>query len=100
MFVLRGCIDGEDYTRPSPGTLDCHLVHVQEVFSAAIVAAAHSIILIHNHPSEDPSPSEADIRITRDLMRSGSILKISVLHHIVIGNPRHTSLRELGYVNL
>jgi DNA repair protein RadC len=84
----------------STGTLDCLLVHAREVFRAAIVAAAHSIILIHNHPSGDPSPSEADIRITRDLMRSGSILKIPVLDHIVIGNPRHTSLRELGYVNL
>jgi len=84
----------------STGTLDSLLVHPREVFRTAIVAAAHSLILIHNHPSGDPSPSEPDIRITRDLMRSGAILKIPVLDHIVIGNPRHSSLRELGYVDL
>ena len=84
----------------STGTLDSLLVHPREVFRTAIVAAAHSLILIHNHPSGDPRPSEPDIRITRDLMRSGAILKIPVLDHIVIRNPRHSSLRELGYVDL
>jgi DNA repair protein RadC len=45
----------------------------------------------------EPTPSEADIRITRDLIRAGQILNIEVLHHIVIGNPNHTGLRSLGY---
>lgn len=87
VFVLRGWIDDEDETRPSTGTLDCLLVHAREVFRAAVVAAARSIIPIHSHPSGDPSPSEADIRNTGDLMRSGSILKLPVLDNIVIAPP-------------
>jgi DNA repair protein RadC len=52
---------------------------------------------MHNHPSGEPTPSEADIKVTRDLIRAGQLLKIEVLDHVIIGNPKHTSLRELGY---
>lgn len=55
------------------------------------------VIIAHNHPSGESTPSEADIKITRDLIRAGQLLKIEVLDHIVIGNPNHTSLRSLGY---
>ncbi|MEI6342674.1 MAG: DNA repair protein RadC [Verrucomicrobiota bacterium] len=85
------------------GLLDQILVHAREVFRPAIVASAHAIILAHNHPSGDPSPSEADIRVTRDLIRAGHLLKIEVLDHLILGRrskerPRdYTSLRELGY---
>lgn len=88
------------------GTLDTILVHPREVFRAAIVANASAIVLMHNHPSGDPSPSEADIKVTRDLVRGGQLLKIEVLDHIIIGDPRmgagpgHCSLRELGYFSL
>ena len=61
------------------------------------MASAAAIIIAHNHPSGDPTPSEADIKITRDLIRAGQLLKIEVLDHIVIGHPTHTSLRNLGY---
>jgi DNA repair protein RadC len=54
-------------------------------------------IIAHNHPSGESNPSEADIKITRDLIRAGQLLKIEVLDHIVIGNPNHSSLRSLGY---
>ena len=50
----------------------------------------------HNHPSGEPTPSEADIKVTRDLIRAGQLLKIEVLDHVIMGNPKHTSLRELG----
>ena len=84
------------------GTLDTLLVHPREVFKPAIVLGAHAIILAHNHPSGDPSPSEADIKVTRDLVRAGQVLKIAVLDHIVLGHPAHqpafSSLRELGYM--
>ena len=80
----------------SIGTLDSVLVHAREVFRVAIVASAHAIVLLHNHPSGDPSPSEADIRVTRELTRAGQLLKIEVLDHIVIGRPGHRSLREMG----
>jgi len=87
----------------SQGTLDTLLVHPREVFKAAIAANAAAIVLAHNHPSGDPTPSEADIRVTRDLIRAGQLLKIEVLDHIIIGRRTadrerdYVSLRELGY---
>lgn len=81
----------------STGTLDTILVHPREVFRAAIVAAASAIIVMHNHPSGESAPSEADIKVTRDLIVAGKILKIEVLDHVIIGNGQRTSLRELGY---
>jgi DNA repair protein RadC len=87
----------------SHGLLDTLLVHPREVFRAAITANAAAIILVHNHPSGDPTPSEADIKTTRDLIRAGQLLKIEVVDHIIIGHasaerPKdYSSLRELGY---
>jgi DNA repair protein RadC len=85
------------------GTIDTLLVHPREVFKAAIAANAAAIVLAHNHPSGDPTPSEADIKVTRDLIRAGQLLKIEVLDHVIIGRatperPKdYVSLRELGY---
>ncbi len=78
------------------GILDTVIVHSREVFRAAIIAAAQKVLVMHNHPSGDPTPSEADIRITRDLNRAGQLLRIEVLDHVIIGRPGHRSLRELG----
>jgi DNA repair protein RadC len=89
--------------RVSQGTLDTILVHPREVFKPAIAANAAALVLAHNHPSGDPTPSEADIKVTRDLIRAGQLLKIEVLDHIILGRatqerPRDfVSLRELGY---
>jgi DNA repair protein RadC len=91
------------YERLSQGTLDTLLVHPREVFRTAILANAASLVLVHNHPSGDPTPSEADIKVTRDLIRAGQLLKIEVLDHIILGRKTQTrekdyaSLRELGY---
>jgi DNA repair protein RadC len=85
------------------GTIDTLLVHPREVFKAAIAANAAAVVLAHNHPSGDPTPSEADIKVTRDLIRAGQLLKIEVLDHVIIGRatperPKdYASLRELGY---
>lgn len=85
------------------GTVDTLLVHAREVFRAAITANASAIVLAHNHPSGDPTPSEADIKVTRDLIRAGQLLKIEVLDHVIIGRATpqrakdYASLRELGY---
>src|SRR3954447_10898804 len=79
------------------GNLDTCFVHAREVFRPVIVAAGSAIILIHNHPSGDPTPSEADIKVTRDLIRGGQLLKIDVMDHVIIGHKNHVSLRELGY---
>ena len=87
----------------SQGTLDTILVHPREVFRAAITANAAAVILVHNHPSGDPTPSEADIKATRDLIRAGQLLKIELLDHVILGRatadrPKdYASLRELGY---
>ena len=81
------------------GTMDTLLVHPREVFRAAVVGSAAAVVLMHNHPSGEPSPSEADIKVTRDLVRAGQLLKIEVLDHVIIGNPGHASLREMGYLN-
>jgi len=81
----------------STGTLDTLLVHPREVFRPAIVAAASALVVMHNHPSGESTPSESDIKLTRDLIRAGQLLKIEVLDHVVIGANRHTSLRELGH---
>jgi DNA repair protein RadC len=87
----------------SQGTLDTILVHPREVFRSAISASASAIVLAHNHPSGDPTPSEADIKVTRDLIRAGQVLKIDVLDHVILGRRSqersrdYVSLRELGY---
>jgi DNA repair protein RadC len=89
--------------RLSQGTLDSLLVHPRDVFRSAIGANAAAIVLAHNHPSGDPTPSESDIKVTRDLIRAGQLLKIEVLDHIIIGRATrertkdYVSLRELGY---
>ncbi len=79
------------------GTLDTILVHPREVFRAAITANASAIVLAHNHPSGEATPSEADIKVTRDLIRAGQLLKIDVVDHVIIGNGQRVSLKELGY---
>lgn len=87
----------------SQGTLDTILVHPREVFKLAIAANASAVVLVHNHPSGDPTPSEADIKVTRDLIRAGQLLKIEVLDHVILGRRTqerardYVSLRELGH---
>ena len=81
----------------SIGTMDTILVHPREVFRIAVVVAAAAIVMMHNHPSGEPQPSEADIKVTRDLIRAGQLLKIEVLDHVIIGNPDFCSLRFQGY---
>jgi DNA repair protein RadC len=87
----------------SDGLVDTLLVHPREVFRAAIMANAAAVILLHNHPSGDPTPSDADIKVTRDLIRAGQLLKIEILDHVILGRATSTrtkdysSLKELGY---
>jgi DNA repair protein RadC len=84
------------------GLLDTILCHAREVYRPAIVANASAIIIMHNHPSGDATPSEADIKVTRDLIRAGQLLKIDLIDHVIMGtataeHPGHQSLRALGY---
>ena len=85
------------------GTLDAAIVHPRDVFRHAVAANASAVVLVHNHPSGDPTPSKADITVTRDLILAGRLLKIEVLDHVILGrrtNERvrdYFSLKEHGY---
>ena len=78
------------------GTLDSVHVHAREVFRPVIALAGHAAVIAHNHPSGNSTPSDDDIKVTRDLIRAGQFLKIELIDHIIIGEQT-TSLRELGY---
>lgn len=79
----------------SVGSLNASIVHPREVFLAAIKKSCSAIILVHNHPSGDPTPSKEDILITKRLVDAGRIIGISVLDHVIIGDNVFTSLREV-----
>ncbi|MDR5657886.1 DNA repair protein RadC [Serpentinicella sp. ANB-PHB4] len=79
----------------SIGSLSASIVHPREVFVTSIKRSASSIILVHNHPSGDPSPSKEDVEITKRLVEAGKIIGIRVLDHIIIGDNVHYSLNEM-----
>lgn len=80
----------------SVGILDSSLVHPREVFKDAIAASAAAIIVAHNHPSGDPTPSTEDRRITQRLAEAGQIIGIELLDHVILGDNRFVSLKERG----
>ena len=71
----------------SEGTLNESLAHPREIFKQAIVHSAYAFVLVHNHPSGDPNPSEADMRLTRRISEAARILQIQFLDHVIIGQP-------------
>jgi DNA repair protein RadC len=93
-------LDGKNRARGevevSEGTLTAALVHPREVFLPAIRAAAAALILVHNHPSGDPTPSAEDVAITGRLRQVGELVGIRVLDHVIIGADRYTSMAETG----
>lgn len=80
----------------SIGLLDTILSHPRETFRAAVIGAASAIVLMHNHPSGDPMPSESDISATRQAIEAGKIIGIEVLDHVIIGAGYYLSMRERG----
>jgi DNA repair protein RadC len=80
----------------SVGTLNASLVHPREVFKGALMHSASSIILVHNHPSDDPEPSDDDLTLTRRLKDAGRLMGIEVLDHIIITRNGYTSFKEKG----
>ncbi len=80
------------------GSLDEAAVHVREVIRRALEYQATAIILVHNHPSGDPAPSQQDIRLTKDIIEAGRHLKISVHDHVIVGTKGQTSLRAMGLI--
>jgi DNA repair protein RadC len=82
--------------RVSQGSLTAAIVHPREVFAPAIHEAAAAVILVHNHPSGDPSPSPEDLSLTRRLREAGTILGIEVLDHVIVGANAYYSFAEAG----
>jgi DNA repair protein RadC len=80
----------------SVGSLSSSIVHPREIFKEAIARSSAAIILVHNHPSGDPTPSQEDLEVTRRLVEAGRLLGIEVLDHIVVGDNRYVSFKEKG----
>lgn len=80
----------------SVGTVDSCMVNPREVFKAALLCNATSLVLAHNHPSGDPVPSQDDIRLTRELQQAAELLDVPVMDHIVVAESSYASLMELG----
>jgi DNA repair protein RadC len=78
------------------GSVNSSVVRVAKVFTPAVRRNATSVIVVHNHPSGDPSPSPEDVAITRRMVEAGKLMKISVLDHIIIGHGRYISMKEKG----
>lgn len=78
------------------GNVSTALIRGAEVFRAAVIAGAVAIIVSHNHPSGDPTPSPEDVAVTKELVDAGRLLGIEVLDHVIIGRNRYVSLRERG----
>lgn len=80
----------------SIGSLNETVAHPREVFRAAVIAAAYAVIVMHNHPSGDPAPSQADRQITKVFVEAGQLLRIQVTDHIIVGHEKYSSFKEAG----
>ncbi|HET9399298.1 MAG TPA: DNA repair protein RadC [Sphingomicrobium sp.] len=80
------------------GSVDEAAVHVREVIGRAIQLGATAIIIVHNHPSGDPSPSQQDIRLTKDLVEAGRHMRVTVHDHVIVGSRGRTSMKALGLI--
>ncbi|MBM3237420.1 hypothetical protein FJZ31_14110 [Candidatus Poribacteria bacterium] len=80
----------------SIGSVDTTIVHPREVFKGAILNGAYSIVLVHNHPSDIPEPSNADVQVTQELIAAGRLLRLPVQGHIIIGGENYLSMAEKG----
>ena len=82
----------------SVGSLNASIVHPREVFKLAVLNNASAIILFHNHPSGDPTPSKEDVSITKRLKEAGELMGIEVLDHIIVGHGKSRSMREMDNI--
>lgn len=82
----------------SHGNVNSSVVGVREMYQKALLANAVNIIVMHNHPSGDPSPSREDVEVTKRMVEAGKIIGIDILDHLIIGDKSYTSLKEKGYL--
>jgi len=80
------------------GSVDEASVHVREVISRAITLGATAVIIVHNHPSGDPAPSQQDIRLTRDLIEAGRHMRVAVHDHVIVGTRGRSSMKAMGLI--
>ena len=80
----------------STGSLNASIIHPRDVFQRALLVNAASVILVHNHPSGDPTPSPEDVKLTKKLVEAGRVMDITVLDHVICGEGKYVSLRERG----
>lgn len=101
-YLYMMCLNVKNYVigvfEISHGNVNSSIAGVREIFQKALLANAVSIIMMHNHPSGDPSPSREDVEITKRMVEAGKIVGIEVLDHIVIGDRGYASLKEKGYL--
>jgi DNA repair protein RadC len=101
LVCLSSCYDVLAYHELSRGALDATLVHPREVFRTALLTNARHVLVGHNHPSGDPTPSAADLDVTRRLVRAGEILGLDLVDHLIIAAPnRYVSLKETQTLDL
>ena len=99
MFCLNTKLQLESEHLISIGSLDSAPVHPREVFSPAVKRCAAAIIVAHNHPSGDPTPSQDDLRATMRLMEASRIIGIKLLDHVIVGDSSYISLKSEGYMD-
>ena len=98
MFCMNTKLELIGVFELSHGNVNSSVFSVREIFQKALLANAVSIILLHNHPSGDCTPSSQDIAATKRAVEAGNILGVDVLDHIIIGRPMFTSLKDKGYI--
>jgi len=98
MLCLNGRLDLISIFELSHGTVNCSVISSREVFQKALLANAVNIVLIHNHPSGDPSPSKNDINLTNKIKEAGLLMDIELIDHIIIGKNTFVSFKELAYI--
>lgn len=100
-FFMTICLNSklqiESKSVISIGSLDSAPVHPREVFAPAVKRGAAAVVVAHNHPSGDPTPSPNDIDVTKRLLKSSEILGIKLIDHVIVGNGRFTSMKTEGY---
>lgn len=84
----------------SLGIADATLVHPREIFRTAIMDGASAIVLSHNHPSGDPTPSAEDLRLTRQMVEAGKVVDIEILDHVIVGRPSPDGHSSRGFISL
>jgi DNA repair protein RadC len=98
MIILNRANEIIGYSKISSGGTAGTVVDAKVIFTKALLAGGHSIILAHNHPSGNPQPSEQDIKLTKQLVKAGEVLEIRVLDHIIVTDKGYTSMADEGYM--